>query len=250
MEQKRKKKIPVWLKIVLIPVVVVILAAGGLIGKTRYEQGIMEPLATGEVIPGVYAVNNEFVNFYLVQSGDDYLMIDAGNQISQTQTALAELGISTDAVKIILLTHSDIDHIRALSLFPEAQVYLPALEVQMIDGTVKRSPMGYNQMERSYTTLADGEEISLLDYHIRCISTPGHTPGSMSFLLDDRYLFVGDSMRLKDGKAILFNSLYNMDGDLQQESIRKLAADIQPEYIFTAHYGYSDDPDTVYAGWR
>jgi len=250
MKRKKEKKIPAGLKIVLIVVILLILAAGGLIMKQRYEQSIMEPLATGEVVAGVYAVNNGFVNLYLIQSGNDYLMIDAGNQVSQTQAALAELGISADAVKAVLLTHSDVDHINALSLFPEAQVYLPALEVQMIDGTVKRSPMGYNQMERDYIALADGEEISLLDYGIRCISTPGHTPGSMSFLVDDRYLFVGDSMRLKEGKAILFNSFYNMDDVVQQESIRRLAAETQPEYIFTAHYGYSDDPDAVYAGWR
>lgn len=250
MEQKTKKKVSVLLKIVLIIIAVFILAAGGLIAKMKYEQSIMEPLSTGMAVPGIYAINNGFVNIYLVQSGDDYLMIDAGNHAEQTKTALEELGVSVDAVKFILLTHSDSDNITSLSLFPEAQIYLPELEVQMLDGTVKRSPMGYNHLQESYTTLVDGEEINLLDWDIRCISTPGHTPGSMSFLLDGRCLFVGDTIRLKDGKAVLFNSLYNMDEGVQQESISRLAADTQPKYLFTAHYGYSDDTDTAFADWR
>jgi len=250
MKPKTKMKLPFLLKIILIIVLILILAAGGLVGKMRYEQGMMQPLPTGETIPGIYAINDGFVNIYLVRSGNEYLMIDAGNRTEQVKTGLEELGIAADAVKVILLTHSDYDHIAALSLFPDARIYLPEAEVQMLDGTVKRSPMGYNHLEYDYTTVADGEELDLLGLNIRCISTPGHTPGSMSFLLDNRSLFTGDTMRLKDGNVILFNSFYNMDDDRQGESIRKLAAETQAEYLFTAHYGYSEAVEEAFADWR
>ena len=43
-----------------------------------------------------------------------------------------------------------------------------------------------------------------------------------------------------------------MDTKTQEESIRKLAALLSDkiEYIFTAHYGYSDDLETVFKTWR
>ena len=187
MREKAKRKVPFAIKIVLIALVAVVMFGGGLFAKMQYEQGVMTPLNTGEVISGVYAINNGFVSFYLVKNGDQYLMIDAGNDIRQTEAALEQLKIPVDAIKAVLLTHSDGDHITTLSLFSDAQIYLPALEVQMIDGTTRRSPMGHNRLEQDYIALDDGEEVNLLGFDVRCISTPGHTPGSMCFLLDGRY---------------------------------------------------------------
>jgi len=51
-------------------------------------------------------------------------------------------------------------------------------------------------------------------------------------------------------KADTFNAFYNMDSDTQRESIRMLAVNTQPEYIFTGHYGYTDDADTAFEEWR
>jgi len=250
MRNHAKRKVPIAIKLLLAVLAVAVLLGGGLFAKMQYEQSIMTPLATGEVIPGIYAVNNGFVNCYLAGQGDEYLMIDAGNDIRQTKAALEQLDISPDAVKAVFLTHSDSDHAAALSLFPDAQVYLPALETQMIDGTTKRSPMGYNQLDREYIPLEDGAVITSAGFHVRCISTPGHTPGSMSFFVDGRYLFVGDTMSLHNGKADLFNGFYNMDSAAQEESIRNLATTTQPEYIFTGHYGHTDDVDAAYEAWR
>lgn len=235
------KNIPLLAKIIIIAVILIILLAIIVFGKLSYEQSKMTPLETGEVITGVYAINNGFVNCYLVKGDDGYLLIDAGNKKSQTETALQELGLSPEEITDILLTHSDSDHTAALSLFPNARLYLPETETQMIDGTTKRNFFMRNQLDREYQSLKDEEVISIGGYSIQCIATPGHTPGSMSFLFDDQYLFVGDTMSLQNGKADLFSSFYNMDDDTQESSISKLA-EIQTQYIFTGHHGYTDNP--------
>ena len=249
MEKKAKRRLPLAVKIILGLLVVVLLCGGGLFAKMSYEQSIMTPLPTGEVIPGVYAVNNGFVNSYLVSSGEEYLMVDGGNDLGKTESALLQLGIPAEKVKAVLLTHSDADHVASLSLFPAAQVYLPALESQMIDGTTRRSPMGYNHLDREVTFLEDGQELEALGKVVRCFATPGHTPGSMSYLFDG-YLFVVDSLSLQEGKAAPFNAFDNMDSEVQKESIKKLAANAQGDYIFAAHYGCTDDPESAFADWR
>jgi hypothetical protein len=48
-------------------------------------------------------------------------------------------------------------------------------------------------------------------------------------------------MSLKNGKADLFNEFFNMDSETEKESIKKLAALQNIKYIFTAHYGFTDD---------
>jgi len=72
------------------------------------------------------------------------------------------------------------------------------------------------------------------------------TFGSIAFLVDDKYLFVGDNLSLKNGQVGLFNSLFNLCDDTQKESIKSLAQLSSTEYIFTAHYGFTDKPKEAF----
>ncbi len=243
------KKIPLLAKIMIPVLILIILLSVFLFGRPLYEQSKMKPLETGEVVSNVYAINNGFVNCYLVKGDSGYIMIDAGKDQEQTLKALQELGISPEEVIAILLTHSDGDHVAALSRFSKAKIYLPEWEVQMIDGTTKRNILGSNNLDSDYVILKDKEVIEIAGYSIQCIATPGHTPGSMSYLFGAEYLFVGDTMSLQNGKADLFNAYFNMDNDAQAKSLAKLAT-VQAEYIFTGHYGYSDDSVFAFNDWR
>lgn len=243
----KNKKIILSVTIIIGILLFILLLCKGVI-RNQFELSKMKPLKTGEVISDIYSINNGFVNLFLLKGSNGYLMIDAGNDKEQTLRELERLGIVQEDIKAVLLTHSDYDHVTALSLFPNAQVYLPADELQMINGITSRGG-SYNELEREYLILQDKDTVRILDFSVACIATPGHTPGSMSYFIDEKYLFVGDSMRLKDGKATLFNSYFNMDDTKQKVSIQ-LLAQLHPECIFTAHYGYSDDPNLAFEDWR
>ena len=244
---EKKRRIPPSAKIALWILAPLLLIAGVFGAKLWYEMGQMNPLPTGEAAPGVYAVRSGSANFYLLKGDDGYLMIDAGTNQQGIAIALQELGISADDVRAILLTHSDGDHTGALPLFPNAQVYLPEQEVQMIDGTTSRFAfLGGNSLPMAYQTLADSETIELAGLSVRCILTPGHTPGSTCYLVGEQYLFTGDNLSLKDGKADLFNTFFNMDDAVQRASLAMLAETANPAYIFTAHHGLSEDPAVAF----
>ncbi len=70
------------------------------------------------------------------------------------------------------------------------------------------------------------------------IITPGHTPGSMCYLINNKYLFTGDALSIKAGKIDKFNEFFNMD------------TETATEYIFSAHYGYSDDYKNAVKDWK
>jgi len=244
---KKKRRIPLIAKVALCVLVSIVLVIGGVAAVFMVELGKMSPLPTGEVIPGCYAVRNATANFYLLAGDDGYLMIDAGGSQKATASVLEELGIRADDVRAILLTHSDGDHVGALPLFPNAQVYLSEQEVRMVDGTTSRNFLGGNSLPVAYQTIVGGEVIELAGFSVRCILTPGHTPGSMCYLVDGQYLFTGDNLSLRDGKVGLFNSFFNMDDGVQRASIAMLEETVRPAYIFTAHHGYSDDPVAAFA---
>ena len=68
--------------------------------------------------------------------------------------------------------------------------------------------------------------------------TPGHTPGSMSYLVNDSILFTGDTLTIQKGKVKPFFWLQNMNTRLQKESIKKLLKIDNVKMICTGHTGY------------
>jgi glyoxylase-like metal-dependent hydrolase (beta-lactamase superfamily II) len=96
----------------------------------------------------------------------------------------------------------------------------------------------------------NGQVVTLSGLKVEGILTPGHTPGAMSYLINDKYLFTGDTMSLAEGKGDLFNDFFNMDSEQQRISLRRLATLSEVEYIFTAHYGVADDYGQVFGSWE
>ena len=148
------------------------------------------------------------------------------------------------------MTHSDADHVAAVKDFNNATVYLPELEVQMIDGSTSRFLFFKNSLDVDYEILQNGQKFTFDNLNIECISTPGHTPGSMSFLVNGNYLFVGDSLSLVDGKVGLFNDFFNMDSESQAVSLNQLAKLRGITHIFSAHYGFAETNSATFSDFR
>ncbi|MCL2350174.1 MAG: hypothetical protein FWC67_01715 [Defluviitaleaceae bacterium] len=122
-------------------------------------------------------------------------------------------------------------------------LYISKQEERVINGSAPRLAFGgKNKFNHNYNTLEDNEELHFGKIKAKAVLTPGHTIGSMSFLIDDIYLFVGDNLSLQNGQVHLFNSLFNFSDDAQKESIKSLAKITSAEYIFTAHYGFTYKP--------
>jgi hydroxyacylglutathione hydrolase len=215
--------------------------------RTNLETGKMVLLETQEVIKGIFAVKDVYVNVYLIKRGENYIAIDAGSDKKTVTLELNRLNINVDRVSSLFLTHSDFDHTGGIELFKNAQIYLPEAEEQMINGKNVRLLFFFkNKLNREYKLIKDGEVIDIEGFSIRCIATPGHTPGSVCYLVDGRYLFAGDNFSLKDGKAGLFNDFFNMDSRTQKKSLFRLKELKGVEYIFTGHYGFSADFDKAF----
>jgi glyoxylase-like metal-dependent hydrolase (beta-lactamase superfamily II) len=203
-------------------------------------------------VEGIYVIKGDsFVNFYLVKSGSNYIAIDTGNNLKNVKQEMVKLKIDPAKVTAIILTHTDSDHVGAIKLFSNAKVYISTAEEQMINGkTTRVAILMKNKLDNPYEMIEDNEIIDISGLKVKGILTPGHTPGSMSYIINDKYLFTGDTLSLKDHKAKLFNELFNMDSAAEAESIRKLANLADIKCLFTAHYGYTDNYEKALASWR
>lgn len=201
------------------------------------------PTRTKRITDNIFAVKTLMVNLFILKDGDNIICIDTGFGRKRVKREISKLGIDPKAVSHIFLTHSDHDHVNCIDLFENADIYLSADEEQMINGTTARaSGVRYNRpITRKYTLLKDEEAVQIGNLTVKGIATPGHTPGSMSYLVDGTYLFVGDSFAITNGKVHTFPRFITMDTATQKESIKKLAGLKDIKMVLTAHSGYADN---------
>ncbi len=120
----------------------------------------------------------------------------------------------------------------------------------MINGKTKRSLFTNNFKNLAgikYKLLNDEELYNFDTINLRVIYTPGHTPGSCSYLVNDNYLFTGDLLSIdkKLKKVKLLPFIFTMDSKTMRNSINKLKNINTIKWLFTGHHGYSSNFNQV-----
>jgi len=229
-------------KRILLIVIGLFLLFAGVQLAFHFPMLLMKPAETGQV-PGtnIYIVKNKIGAVFFIKTDSGYIMIDSVSDINTLKTSLEENKISINDVKWIFLTHSDYDHVAGLALFPNADIFMSEDELQLIDGTSKRSPFGGNKMPSGadigkIILLQDGQEFLFNATQIKSIKTPGHTNGSMAYLVDGQYLFTGDAFKIKNVNISVHP--YTMDKNLAKKTIEQLTETISnSSIVLTSHYG-------------
>ena len=188
-----------------------------------------------------YAVWNDEGEAFLVDPGF----------LGETETAaldafLAEQGIRPMAV---LLTHAHFDHIYAVAHCVKAYgvpVYLHPDERVVLEGVARFASDSYMPVPDTDwipLPIPDNGQIRLGAFTIRCIPTPGHSPGSVCYFLEaDGLLFSGDTLFAGSiGNTQLPWGDYDKEIVSVMDSLMGLEPDVQ---VFPGHGG----PTTI--GWE
>lgn len=230
--------------LIILAIIFGVLALGlfGMLWKMKSEMNGFTPLETGKVVDSIYVVKDEVSNMFILQDSTGYIVFDCGNDSKIVSEEMEKLGINPNEVTTVFLTHTDGDHIGALSLFGKAKLYIPKEEEKMLNGEKSRFLWFGNALPRTDYTLVDNRElVKVGNLKIQAILAPGHTSGMSAYLVDDKYLFTGDIMSLQNGKMAPIPSIFNTDNNkanASQDIIRHIP---NVKYIFTAHWGYTDN---------
>ncbi len=232
-------------------IVLGLLIIGGFLYKFNYETSKMHPTETGKIVDNIFAIKDEFVNMYLLQDSNNYIAIDAGKDLDVISAELKKLNINPDMVIAVLLTHSDPDHVAGLPLFKNAKIYLAKAEVPMLTGEKQKIPGVSNKISRNdYTLLEDHQTLIIGNEKSFSILTKGHTSGSMCFQVNEKYLFTGDILSLENGKIGHSVKFLDMDHEMATKSISIITNLPNVEYIFTAHFGYTNNYKNAVSDWK
>jgi glyoxylase-like metal-dependent hydrolase (beta-lactamase superfamily II) len=221
---------------------VLILAVGGMFLKLKSEMSEFAPMETGKVVNDIFVIKDDFANIFIIQDSTQYIVIDCATDQATVAEQMKKLGINPNEVTAVFLTHTDGDHVGALGLFDKAKLYMSKEEEQMINGKKSKFLWFGNSIPRTdYILLEDRQIVRIGNLKIESILVPGHTSGMTAYLINDKYLFSGDILSLKDGKIAPIPAFFDMDTAQAAESMEIIRHIPAAEYIFTAHWGYTDD---------
>ena len=127
---------------------------------------------------------------------DRALIVDPGDEADKLLGAIERLGVTLDG---ILLTHTHFDHVGAVAPVARAtgaEVWVPEKEAFVladINSFVPWPGFGPFESYEAEHTLQGGERLELGGFEIDVLSTPGHSPGHVTFSIpDERAVFSGD----------------------------------------------------------
>ena len=230
--------------------------------KMYRGKEIFKPLNTGWLDDNVACVREWVANIFFYRKNGKTIMLDAGYNYDRLAEKMAWLGINPEEITDILITHQDTDHVGAIEadspgLFKNAKIYIGEIENKYLTGE-KRRKVIYKLYKLPQVTvnnqkvlLKDGEKFKIGDINIEAFMVPGHTWGHMVYLIDDKYLFTGDTIWFGADGGYSFISALAENNKLAVKSLaefeKKLKArGLKPIFI-TGHTGYTDDFEFAFA---
>jgi glyoxylase-like metal-dependent hydrolase (beta-lactamase superfamily II)/rhodanese-related sulfurtransferase len=218
--------------------------AGGMIAYGEYLQAVRVP--TGDAGPAVlemWQINRRGKGClsYVVRSGREAIVVDPSRDASWYEEFVRRLGA---AIVRVLDTHVHADHVSggpALAARSGAPYFVSAGE-------------GF-ELRQTVASLADGQELYLggeagVTLQVRIMATPGHTPGSSSYLVGRRYLLTGDTLFVKSvGRPDLGGHVVEWGRALFRTLQDRFATLHDDTVVLPAHFAGLDEigPDGVVA---
>lgn len=176
---------------------------------------------------------------YMVTSGEEALIVDPLRFADVFEQAADELGVK---ITHVVDSHLHADHISggpSLAETTGAQYYLMKSEGAVFD---------FEPLEKH-----ERIQFEKVDVEVLAVKTPGHTPGSVSFFVNQKLLFSGDTIfvsglgrpdlggKVREWAVDLYNTIY--------EKVSQIADDV---IVLPAHYADLDkeliESQEVYVG--
>lgn len=218
----------------------------------------MHQFASAQIAPGLHRIVDVLENHcYLVVGEERALLVDSCGGFGNLRACVEEI---TRLPVTVALTHGHEDHMMGSYWFDEA--LLSPLDGGMAcwEGAEERTQRIYNQIceEGLLTTdapfalrdgarpvelpVADGDVFDLGGRAVRAVALPGHTAGSMAYLVEDcGVLLSGDAVT--PIMCLFFEESLSIQGWRDKTLARMV--ELPFEHFYTGHHDHAFAKDTL-----
>lgn len=157
-----------------------------------YAEPSTEFIAPFRMADDLYYVGDKLVCVHLIRTDAGLILLDAGYPCTKhlLMESIIRLGFDPADVRWIILTHAHSDHFGAANEF--RNLYGTKVALSAVDtASMREKPfraIGSSNASLNLPVidyeLEDGEVFSFGGKDIRCVLTPGHTLGTMSFFFN------------------------------------------------------------------
>src|SRR5262249_32311410 len=186
------------------------------------------------------------VNVYLIDGGDEWLLIDIGylDTVEEIIELIRQMDFHLAKCQMIIATHADADHIQGIARAREllkTKVAAHPLTVEPLESgdeimtyaTIKAQgfaiPMPRCKVD---VRLNEGDVIKVGDQRLTVWHTPGHTAGQLSFKMGN-LLFSGDNI-YKDSCVGVIDAHHGSNIPDFLKSLKRIKAD-DSEFLLPSH---------------
>jgi len=153
------------------------------------ESGLTPPPAT-KIFDNLYYVGDADTSAWAVNTPEGIILIDALTTEADAQkyivNGLKSVGLDPAKIRYILVSHEHGDHYGGAPMLQKlsgARVGMSEVGWKAVEQMGPKSPLAQSPRPTRDLVLKNGETVSLGGTTIRIVETPGHTPGTLSFIV-------------------------------------------------------------------
>ncbi len=165
-------------------------------------------------------------NTYVVTDDFRAVVIDPGDDAHKI---ISFLQSKNARIEYVLVTHCHFDHVGAVAELQRcgAKIVMSKVDYQLLKSCGFNVDLGFGDTSVEPfdldVPLSDGDSLELIGHRFDVVSTPGHTPGGVCYIVDGKYIFSGDT--LFDGGVGRTDFPYCDEGALIGSVLRLFALD-------------------------
>ncbi|MGC8608532.1 MAG: MBL fold metallo-hydrolase [Thermoplasmata archaeon] len=175
-------------------------------------------------------IDRSIANCYVLRHDGQVILIDTGTKLTGKRI-IEYFKSRRQKPDTVLITHYHTDHTGGLKMIYDEfrpTIFAPELEIPIIQGKERPKPanslisniIAHAWKADSVENIQPSESMDIT--YIEPISTPGHTPGSTSYLYrPQNFFFIGDAFSVSSGSAKI-NRSFTYDIAMAEKSKAKI----------------------------
>lgn len=158
------------------------------------------------------------------------ILFDAGGPVQRgyVEKLLGEYELKPSDITDVILSHCHFDHVNNIDFFPHAMFYMTREEWDYMNDLTRRDRYVDEKailLLRSYRLTLLNDENKEIFPKMTYMLTPGHTPGSMSVVLDQgdagKWVLAGDAAKNR-GELRTLECMMSLNPEQSAASLRKI----------------------------